>query len=692
MPRVEMSRISWQEAGFTVRQDKYILQVDILQEEVVRVRSYPLALAASPPNFDASYPLHATASEVRLAHEEDSLVCQTGDLSVRFDGAVLSFWKKGQPVLREYARLQSAVRRTVGIDEDVPIAAERSSSLQLAPHEFRQQAGQGYQAYLRFESDPTEQIVGLGGYQEAIVNKNGGSYELMQRNSQTSLPVYFSDKGYGFLWNYAGIGEVNFAKNHYCWTGHETDAIEYLVFGADAVKEGLERYTSLVGRAPRMPERYLGLWQSKLRYQTLQELQDVYQGYQERDIDLSVLVIDYFHWVTEGSFAFDDQYWQGIEDFAQRCKADLMVSVWPTVETACPLLADYEKEHLLIREAKSQQTARLFQGSAILDMTHVPSQERVRQLLVDNYSRRGISLFWADQAEPELNDYQHATLAFAKGNAARYASQFPLGYLSAIPNQVGDETRPVLIRSAWLGSQEKGALAWSGDIESSFESLAKQIQVGLSMGLSGQAWWTSDIGGFHAYTSDSDYQNELVKRWFQFAVFSPILRMHGDRQPHTPPIGQGGGGIRTSGAGNEIWSFGSDVEACLTKYMHLREALKPYLMHLYDECHEKGLPLMRPLFLEFPADAACWADTSHYMLGSELLVAPVVIYQQREMEVYLPAGNKWVELFTQKAYEGGEYYRIHVTEDVIPVFVKQDSPLRAVLKEVVTDWRNTLWD
>lgn len=687
MSRINQSHVQWQKNGFEIQQERYVLQVTVLQEEVIRVRSYPMIAPLSRPCFDASFPISELEEETTCYSDDTSIGMRTGTITVEFDGERIIFLKNNRQMLTEYARLQHPVRRTRGVDDQLPIENERSSSLQIAPHQFRILTKNQYQTYLRFESDPMEKIVGLGGYQETKLNKNGGYYELMQRNSQTSIPMYISDKGYGFMWNHAGIGEVHFAENQYCWSSYQTDYIEYIVFGAETIKEGLFRYTNLVGRAPDLPERYLGLWQSKLRYQTLQELKTVYQGYKERQIDLSVLVIDYFHWPSEGSFEFDERYWRGIERFAATSQTELMVSVWPTVEPSCPFWSEYIKNQLLIQDKETKSPAILFQQSAILDFTCQKTQEQVARKLIQNYIHRGISLFWADQAEPELQDYQHARFQLSKGNFASYASLFPLSYLSAIPNQSSEETRPVLIRSAWFGSQAKGALAWSGDIESSFESLANQIQIALSMGICGQSWWTSDIGGFHAYTSDEAYQHDLMRRWFQFATFSPILRMHGDRQPHTTSIGESGGGVRTSGAGNEIWSFGSEMEEQFTKWLQIRKHLQPYLSHLYQESHCYGYPIMRPLFFEFPEDEECWLETSQYMLGSELLVAPVIVYQQKELEVYLPAGHEWISLFTTTTYEGGKSHRIQLEKDYIPVFIKKGSYWSNSLENITTEWR-----
>lgn len=682
-PKINITRL---EQGFSLTQQQKQLQVEFLNEYCVRVRCQ---LVNEEPNISATFQTFVPERTTVTYQQDDTQIeLSSSALKVHFDGKKLTFFKGEQCILTEYARQQSNVRRTVGIDAQEPISPQSSSSLNIAPQVFADLNNGAYQTFQRFESDTSEKIYGLGGYQETDLNKNGGYYELMQRNSQTAIPVYLSNKGYGFLWNNAGVGHVHFAKNQYIWSSNHSNFIEYLVFVGDTPKALMDQYTHLVGRAPMMQERYLGLWQSKLRYQTTQELREVYQQYLQRKIPLSVLVIDYFHWPSEGSFQFDDKYWAGIETLAAQCQqtdTDLMVSVWPTVTEDSPNFVEYRDQRYLITEKASHRVPKLFNDAAILDFSLPAAQKCVQQKLTRNYLDRGIRLFWADQAEPEMNAYQHHHYQVSKGNFATYANQFSKWYLEAIPNE---SSQPVLIRSVSVGSQAKGALSWSGDIDSSFETLKKQVQVAISMGMSGQAWWTSDIGGFHAYTSDTDYNAELMIRWFQFATFSPILRMHGDRQPHFSKIGASGGGVRTSGSGNEIWSFGTEVEAILTQYTRLREALKPYLVRLYEECHTKGYPLIRPLFMEFPDDETCWKEHSAYMLGAEMVVYPIENYQQQQSAVYLPKGEEWIHLFTQESYSGGNTYRVDSTLDILPVFVKKDSRVRSELAKILQDWRD----
>ena len=252
------------------------------------------------------------------------------------------------------------------------------------------------------------------------------------------------------------------------------------------------------------------------------------------------------------------------------------------------------------------------------------------------------------------------------------ANRYPYEYLMTIPREEG---YPVLIRSAWFNSQKEGSLVWSGDIDSSFKSLREQIQILISMGLSGISWSTTDIAGFHSGDSTTQKFKELMIRWFQFAVFSPVLRMHGDRQPHSQKIGKTGGGVRTSGSSNEIWSFGTEVERILTKYIRIREKLVDYIFKLYEESTNFGYPISRSLFFEFPNDKKAWDDRLSYMFGSDLLISPVIDFEMKKMKVYLPDGNDWINVFNNKVYKGGKDYIIEFSLETLPVFCKKDSYL-----------------
>ncbi|WP_438831620.1 TIM-barrel domain-containing protein [Streptococcus pluranimalium] len=608
--------------------------------------------------------------ELIVVEENGSLFIKNNDLSVVWDGYKLTYYNSGKKILQEFSRVQANVRRTKDVDDDIPIESIRTSSLNIQPYEFKTM-GDLFEIDLLFEAKQDEKIYGMGGYQNEFLDKNGQFLELKQRNSQTTIPTYISNYNYGFIWNNSSIGYANFSKETYRWHSNRSNFIEYVVFADSSIKKLLKTQNILLGLPPTIDKNLLGLWQSKLRYQTTQEVREVYNEYQDRGINLSVLVIDYFHWTEEGNFEFDELYWSGISDFAKEIlpnKSHLMVSIWPTVSEKSKYFDNYLQKNMLL--SSKYEKSKVFNDRYILDFSKKNTREFVGELIKYNYFTKCIQLFWTDQAEPEMNYYDHSEYRMNGINMMRNGNKFPIYYNSMIYNEVNNKF-PILSRSTWLGGNKLGVLVWSGDIESSFRSLRRQIQIALSMSMSGQSWWTSDIGGFHSGYSNTEYFKELLIRWFQFAVFTPILRMHGDRQPHLKKIGNSGGGIRTSGSPNEIWSFGSKVENILLKYLKIRENITPYLLKCFDELHEFGIPIMRPMFVEFPDERSSWKESSQYMLGSDIVVSPITYYKQEYVDIFLPS-ETWIDVNNKKEYKGGRY-RIKANIDTIPIFIRKST-------------------
>ncbi|NLG25637.1 MAG: family 31 glucosidase, partial [Clostridiales bacterium] len=163
-------------------------------------------------------------------------------------------------------------------------------------------------------------------------------------------------------------------------------------------------------------------------------------------------------------------------------------------------------------------------------------------------------------------------------------------------------------------------------------------------------------------------------RWFEWACYCPVMRLHGDREPHTPALTPGvpGGGQLGSGGPNEIWSYGEANYQIMKRYIERRAALKPYIERQMRAAHEQGIPVMRPLFYDFPGDGRAWEVEDAYMFGDRLLVAPVMEAGAAERAVYLPAGARWLEQATGTTYDGGREVRAHAPIDVIPVFERLD--------------------
>ena len=144
-----------------------------------------------------------------------------------------------------------------------------------------------------------------------------------------------------------------------------------------------------------------------------------------------------------------------------------------------------------------------------------------------------------------------------------------------------------------------------------------------------------------------------------------------------------GGGIRTSGSDNEIWSFGRNAEKIMTQFIRIRENLKSYIYDMFTECHKNGLPLVRPLFIEYPNDANAWQESNTFLFGRDVLVSPVVTMNCRQKKVYIPYGDDWIHLFSEKIYVGGEKYNIDTPIEEIPVFIKKNSKLAMKLKNIL---------
>ena len=228
-----------------------------------------------------------------------------------------------------------------------------------------------------------------------------------------------------------------------------------------------------------------------------------------------------------------------------------------------------------------------------------------------------------------------------------------------------------LCRSAWAGSQKYGALVWSGDIDSTFKSLKENINAGLNMAMSGITWWTTDIGGFHGGKIDDPEFRELIIRWFQYGVFCPVCRLHGNRvhpshgdgyiEPISDPRNE-------TGSDNEIWSFGEEVYKILKEQVNLRISLKDYIKKCSEDSHKEGRPMMVPLFYDYSSDENVYNVEHQFMFGSDYLVAPVVEYKARSRKVYLPSGYKWEHMHSKKIYDGGIFIEIEAPLNEIPVF------------------------
>jgi len=510
------------------------------------------------------------------------------------------------------------------------------------------------------------------------LNLKGYTLELAQRNSQVSIPFYVSSAGYGFLWNNPALGQVSFSYNATQWTADVTKQLDYWITAGDTPAEIEEAYAGVTGKVPMMPEYGLGLWQCKLRYYSQEQVLSVAREYKRRGIPLDVLVIDYYHWYRCGDWRFDEEYFPDPEAMVKELREmgiETMVSVWPTVDLKCENFREMDELGLLVRSSMGLNIQKIFEGyNVYFDATNPRARRYVWDKIEKNYVDKGIRAFWLDEAEPSYSSPDMEHYRYHAGPVSEVGSVYPKEYSRLFYEGLkarGMENIVNLVRCAWAGSQRYGALVWSGDISSNYEDFRRQICAGIHMGLSGIPWWTTDIGGFSGgHIDDPDFR-ELLVRWFQFGAFCPVMRMHGSRHPRETIVNRAGEVRRGTGAGNELWCFGEENYPILLKYVNVRELMRDYTRSLMQEAHEKGTPVIRALFYEFPEDAACWDVRDSYMYGADILVAPVCYAKALSRQVYLPTGAKWTEAATGRVYDGGRTYEIDAPISTMPVFLRE---------------------
>jgi alpha-D-xyloside xylohydrolase len=660
-------RLSWQ-------YDAEKLIVEGWGENALRVR----ASQATVSNDDwALLPPPAIKPDITIEATQARITNGKITAEITAWGRLTFFNAAGKILLQEFSRNMH--------DEAAP------SPLRIEAREFRPNpGGSDYQLTVRFVSEPNEKLFGMGQYQHNFLDLKNCTLELAQRNSQASVPFLLSSCGYGFLWHNPAVGQVTFSKNVTEWQAPSTKQMDYWICAGDTPAEIEETYASVAGKVPMMPEFAMGLWQSKLRYQNQAELLEVAREYKRRGLPLSVIVVDFFHWTNQGEWQFDPTYWPDPAAMVRELHEmgiELMVSVWPTVEVSSEHYNEMLEKGYLVRTDRGVRTNFFFQGSnAFFDATNPAAREFVWEVVKKNYYDKGIRVFWLDEAEPEYSEYHFDHFRYQLGAVQQVGNIYPAKYSQAFYEGMARQGQSEiinLVRCAWAGSQRYGALAWSGDIHSSFHSLSIQLKAGLNMALAGIPWWTTDIGGFRGGNINDPSFRECIIRWFQFGTFCPVLRMHGDRADGTPKKAEdlyNKDVLFPSGAANEVWSYGEEAYTIFQNYIQLRERLRPYIRSIMQEAHEKGTPVIRPLFYDFPADIQSWEIEDQYMFGPEVLVAPVLTEGSRNRKVYLPGGTDWQEVHSGQKISGGQWTSCEAPLERIPLFVKYGTGVAEFFK------------
>ena len=602
---------------------------------------------------DQDFTLMPQKIDAQITVNDDSAIMKNGDMEAKlYPNGRVEFYFKGRLILREKSELTF----------DAQIRNYRNKDSML------------WKARVTFDANENEHFYGLGHEATDCFDLKGCTIDLRHVNAKCAIPYVYSSLGYGFLFNLPSTGRCELANNRTRWTSDCTRQIDYVVIGGNP-KQATETLADLTGHAPHIPDWALGFWQSRLRYETQDELIRVAEKYKELNVPLSVLVIDYFHWTEQGDYKYDPKYWPEPKKMADKLHEmgiKLMVSMWPTINEKSENYREMLENNMLIRTKSGSNRVFDFYGpQAEIDPTNPATREFVWNRLKENYIDNGVDLLWFDEAEPQIHPEQFDNLILHAGNGDEVALLYPYYYAKLVYDgmkKIGRDDIITLSRCAYTGAQKFGALVWSGDIPSTFESLRMQVKSGLNMSMCGIVWWNTDIGGFYGGDTKSDYFRELIVRWFQYGVFCPVMRLHGSRNGHdrTRDI------IEPTGGDNEIWSFGEDNLKILKELIMLRERLRPYIKKHMDIASKKGYPVMRPMFFDYPDDEVCYSLGTQYMFGDDIIFAPITEQGATETCVYLPEGE-WIRTTDKALFKGGQFISASAKIDEFIAFVKKGA-------------------
>ena len=661
--------LEWRAHGETLR-------VEAWGPDAVRVRSVhggpllddlPGALLDSPPD----------GAELKITVSEHYATLVNGTIAVCVDAGTEG---RLTPDLPAAAGRLTFLRTEDGSE----LLAEQPAHFWWPGARLATATGNGYHRLeQRFRAYPGERLYGLGQHTHGLFDQKGAVIDLVQRNGEVTIPLLVSDRGYGLLWNSPAIGRVELAETGTRWVADSARQLDYWIT-AGTPADVLRRYADATGHAPELPDWAAGFWQCKLRYRTQEELLEVAREYQRRGLPLSVIVCDFFHWTHLGEWRFDPAEWPdpaGMVRELDELGVKLMVSVWPSVSPGSDNFHPMLDQSLFIgseygpvahADWPDKGLGAYSAQVAFYDATNPDARDYVWEQIRRGYHELGITVFWLDASEPELKPGHQNGLRYHAGPGLEVGNLYPRENARTVYDGLraaGESEIVSLNRSSWAGAQRYGAALWSGDIGADFASLRTQIKAGLNVMMSGIPWWTTDIGGFHGGDPNDPAYREVLVRWFQYGAFCPLFRLHGFRGPSQvlePAM---------TGLPNEVWSYGDEAYEILADHLRLRERLRPYLMAQMRAAAETGLPPMRPLFLEFPDDPGSWLVADAFLLGPDLLVAPITAAGARDRAVYLPAGAQWTDAWTGEQHEGGQAITAAAPIERIPLFLRDDAEL-----------------
>lgn len=578
-----------------------------------------------------------------------------------------------------------------------------------------------YTVYQGFITDKEEGLYGLGQLQNGQMMQRNMSKLLIQGNIEDVSPIFQSTKGYGVFWDNYSATTYTDNENETSFSSEVGDCIDYYFMYGGSADGVIAQVRALTGEVPMMPLWSYGFMQSKERYKSQEETVGVVKKYRESGIPLDCIIQDWQYWghnylwnaMDFRNPSFDNP--KAMIDSIHGMNARMMISIWSSFGPATKPYRTLDKEGLLFNMETWPQSGiegwppnmEYPSGVRVYDCYNPKARDIYWDYLNKGIFKLGMDGWWMDSTEPDHFNWQESDFNRQTylGSYRSVRNAYPLMTVGGVYDHQRAETSDkrviILTRSGFLGQQRYASNVWSGDVQSSWDMFRKQITAGLNFSLTGMPHWNSDLGGFFAgsyntngntsATKNPMYQ-ELYVRWLQFGVFCPMMRSHGADTPR-----------------EFFWygKAGEPVYDALVDAVKLRYSLLPYIYSTAWEVSHRQSTFMRALYMDFLNDKNTWKIGNEYMFGKAFLVAPVLhaqytpeqkqnilkenegwnkttnnqvnlslnvdFTQSKEMEVYLPSGNKWYNYWTNENFDGGQKLKIKTSLDRIPLFVRAGS-------------------
>ena len=573
-----------------------------------------------------------------------------------------------------------------------------------------------------FFLDKDEAIYGLGTIQNGKMNRRGEKKRMEQSNLEDFQNVLQSIKGWGLYWeNYSPTLFEDNAQGM-TFTSEAGQGIDYYFMYGGSADGVIAQMRHLTGDVPMFPLWTYGFWQSKERYKTAAETESIVDQYRALNVPLDGIIQDWQYWGSNYLWNAMDFLSEDFVNGPQMIKnvhakhAHFMISIWASFGPQTQQFRELAEKNLLLPFETWPQSGLSHiwpprkdypSGVKVYD-AFSPEARAIYWKHLKRLYDYGTDAWWMDSTDPDFfnpreSDYAHPVYG---GTWRSQRNAFPLETVRGIYQSQRKDDRGkrifIMTRSSYAGQQHYGSNMWSGDVNSSWDMLRKQVPAGLSFSLTGNPNFNTDIGGFFcgSYNTQGPASaprnpqfQELYVRWMQYGLFCPVFRSHGADAPR------------------EIWQFGKKGEPiydAIEKMIRLRYRLLPYLYSTAWQVTSNNDSYMRPLFADFAADKKVWNMTDEFLFGRSILAAPIVDPQYTEEKIirtdamtgwdrqrvsdgspvgeidwhatktatkYLPKGAVWYDFWTNKQYKGGQTVTLETTIDRVPMFVRAGSIL-----------------